>query len=106
MINFNLENFTALLMITCGPALTSIIGCIISFIKTKINNKNNKEELINKFAEVENAIKDRKEYTELKEQYKIALQANRELMEANAKLLTEMTKIAIKTGVENEKESK
>lgn len=105
MINFNLENFTVF-MITCGPALASIIGAIISYIKTKINNKINKEELIEEFSKVENAIKDRKEYNELKEQYKITLQANKELMDANAKLLTAMTKIAIKIGVENEKESK
>lgn len=102
MFNLTLEGITALLL-TCGPALASIIGAVVAYIKTKINNSQALKQMSEKFAACEEAIKDRKEYTELKEQYKMALQQNRELMEANAKLLAQMTKIAIQQGTEQPK---
>lgn len=102
MFSLTLEGITALLL-TCGPALASILGCVISFVKTKIMNNAMIKQMSDKFEACEEAIKDRKEYNELKEQYKMALQMNRDLMETNAKLLAQMTKIAIQQGTEQPK---
>lgn len=102
MFSLTLEGITALI-ITCGPALASVIGAVVAYIKTKINNSQALKLMGEKFAACEEAIKDRKEYNELKEQYKMSLQMNRELMDANAKLLAQMTKIAIQQGTEEPK---
>lgn len=88
-----LETIIAVIM-AAAPALTSIIGIIISVVKMIKEGKNNNKELMNKFEEVREEVMKTKEYEELKAQYASAMQENIELKKLLKEYLTKIDKIA------------
>lgn len=76
-------------VVAAAPAITAIIGCVVTFLK----NKTTCQSVVNKFEEVRQEIFNTKEYSDLKDQLKIAHQENYELKKKLNELLTKIDKI-------------
>jgi hypothetical protein len=87
-----LETIYAVIM-AAAPALTSIIGIIFAVVKGIKTSKTTSTDVINKFEEVRQEIFNTKEYSELKDQLKIAHQENYELKKKLNELLTKIDHI-------------
>lgn len=87
-----LETIYAVIM-AAAPALTSIIGIIFAVVKGIKTSKSTSTDVINKFEEVRQEIFNTKEYSELKDQLKIAHQENYELKKKLNELLTKIDHI-------------
>lgn len=87
-----LETIYAIIM-AAAPALTSIIGIIFAVVKGIKTSKSTSTDVINKFEEVRQEIFNTKEYSELKDQLKIAHQENYELKKKLNELLTKIDHI-------------
>ena len=81
------------LILAAAPSITAIIGIIFAVIKGIKNNKTTSKDILDKFEEVREQVFDTKEYTELKEQLKIAYQENYELKKKINELLTKIDHI-------------
>ena len=81
------------LIIAAAPSITAIIGIIFAVIKGIKNNQTTSKDILDKFEEVREQVFDTKEYTELKEQLKIAYQENYELKKKINELLTKIDHI-------------
>ena len=77
------------IVVAAAPALASIIGIVAAVIK----NKHISSEVVDKFEEVRQEIFNTKEYSDLKDQLKIAHQENYELKKKLNELLTKIDKI-------------
>lgn len=81
------------LIMTCivsvAPALAAIIGIVTAVIKNKAITSG----VIDKFEEVRQEIFNTKEYSELKEQLKLAHKENLELKKKLNELLTKIDKV-------------
>lgn len=77
------------IVVAATPALTAIIGCVVTFIK----NRTTCQGVVDKFEEVRQEIFNTKEYSDLKDQLKIAHQENYELKKKLNELLTKIDKI-------------
>lgn len=77
------------IVVAATPALTAIIGCVITFVKNRTTCKG----VVDKFEEVRQEIFNTKEYSDLKNQLKIAHQENYELKKKLNELLTKIDKI-------------
>lgn len=86
------------LILAAAPSITAIIGIIFAVIKGIKNNKTTSKDILDKFEEVREQVFDTKEYTELKEQLKIAYQENYELKKKINELLTKIDHIQRKEG--------
>ena len=87
-----LETIYAVIM-AAAPALTSIIGIIFAVVKGIKTSKSTSTAVINKFEEVRQEIFNTKEYSELKDQLKLAHQENYELKKKLNELLTKIDHI-------------
>lgn len=87
-----LETIYAIIM-AAAPALTSIIGIIFAVVKGIKTSKTTSTDVINKFEEVRQEIFNTKEYSELKDQLKLAHQENYELKKKLNELLTKIDHI-------------
>lgn len=87
-----LETIYAVIM-AAAPALTSIIGIIFAVVKGIKTSKTTSTDVINKFEEVRQEIFNTKEYSELKDQLKLAHQENYELKKKLNELLTKIDHI-------------
>lgn len=87
-----LEQIYAIIM-AAAPALTSIIGIIFAVVKGIKTSKTTSTDVINKFEEVRQEIFNAKEYSELKDQLKLAHQENYELKKKLNELLTKIDHI-------------
>lgn len=81
------------LIIAAAPSITAIIGIVFAVIKGIKNNQTTSKDILDKFEEVREQVFDTKEYTELKEQLKIAYQENYELKKKINELLTKIDHI-------------
>lgn len=81
------------IIVAAAPSLTAIIGIVAAIVKGIKSNKDTSKEVIDKFEEVRQEIFNTKEYSELKEQLKIAHQENYELKKKLNELLTKIDKI-------------
>ena len=81
------------IIVAAAPSLTAIIGIVTAIVKSIKSNKDTSKEVINKFEEVRQEIINKKEYSELKDQLKIAHQENYELKKKLNELLTKIDKI-------------
>lgn len=81
------------LIVASAPALTAIIGIIFAVVKGIKTSKTTSADVINKFEEVRQEIFNTKEYSELKDQLKIAHQENYELKKKLNELLTKIDHI-------------
>lgn len=81
------------LILAAAPSITAIIGIIFAVIKGIRNNQTTSKDILDKFEEVREQVFDTKEYTELKEQLKIAYQENYELKKKINELLTKIDHI-------------
>lgn len=88
----DLETIYAIIM-AATPALTSIIGIIFAVVKGIKTSKTTSTDVINKFEEVRQEIFNTKEYSELKDQLKLAHQENYELKKKLNELLTKIDHI-------------
>lgn len=88
-----LEIFISIL-VSVAPALTAIIGIIAAVIKLRNSTKNVNKEMIDKFEEVRAEVANTKEYEELKQQYKVSLEQNNELIKKLNELLTKIDHIS------------
>ena len=86
------------LILAAAPAITAIIGIIFAVIKGIKNNQTTSKDILDKFEEVREQVFNTKEYTELKEQLKIAYQENYELKKKINELLTKIDHIQRKEG--------
>lgn len=89
----DLELIIATIM-AAAPALTSIIGIIISVVKMIKEGKTNNKELITKFEEVREEVMKTKEYEELKAQVVEVHKENIELKKLLKEYLTKIDKVA------------
>lgn len=60
------------LIIAAAPSITAIIGIVFAVIKGIRSNQTTSKDILEKFEEVREQVFDTKEYSELKEQLKIA----------------------------------
>ena len=81
------------LILAAAPSITAIIGIIFAVIKGIKNNQTTSKDILDKFEEVREQVFDTKEYSELKEQLKIAYQENYELKKKINELLTKIDHI-------------
>ena len=86
------------LILAAAPSIAAIIGIIFAVIKGIRNNQTTSKDILDKFEEVREQVFDTKEYTELKEQLKIAYQENYELKKKINELLTKIDHIQRKEG--------
>lgn len=86
------------IIVAAAPALTAIIGIIFAVVKGIKTSKSTSTDVINKFEEVRQEIFNTKEYSELKDQLKIAHQENYELKKKLNELLTKIDHIQRKEG--------
>lgn len=86
------------LILAAAPSITAIIGIIFAVVKGIKNNKTTSKDILDKFEEMREQVFDTKEYTELKEQLKIAYQENYELKKKINELLTKIDHIQRKEG--------
>lgn len=89
---FELEQIYAII-IAAAPALTSIIGIVFAVLKNIKKSETTSTDVINKFEEVRQEIFNTKEYSELKDQLRIAHQENYELKKKLNELLTKIDHI-------------
>lgn len=75
-----------------APGIAAVLGCIISYVKSK-NVVNN---MASKFEEVRSTVAKTKEYEELKAQLNTVYNENIELRKKLNQLLTKIDKIARK----------
>lgn len=85
-----------LTLVAAAPAITAIIGIIISVLKLMKANHISSSTLIDKFEEVREEVMNTKEYEDLKAQLAIAHQENIELKKKINELLTILDKISRK----------
>lgn len=76
-------------LVSVAPSLTAVIGCIITFIKSKAIN----QIVVNKFEELKEEVISTKEFNELKSQLLIVHQENIELKKTINELLTKIDKV-------------
>ena len=81
------------LIIAAAPSITAIIGIVFAVIKGIKSNQTTSKDILDKFEEVREQVFNTKEYTELKEQLKIAYQENYELKKKINELLTKIDHI-------------
>ena len=81
------------LIIAAAPSITAIIGIVFAVIKGIRSNQTTSKDILEKFEEVREQVFDTKEYSELKEQLKIAYQENYELKKKINELLTKIDHI-------------
>ena len=86
------------LIIAAAPSITAIIGIVFAVIKGIKNNQTTSKDILDKFEEVREQVFDTKEYSELKEQLKIAYQENYELKKKINELLTKIDHIQREEG--------
>lgn len=86
------------LIVAAAPALTAIIGIIFAVVKGIKTSKSTSKDVIDKFEEVRQEVFNTKEYSELKDQLKIAHQENYELKKKLNELLTKIDRIQRKEG--------
>lgn len=86
------------LIIAAAPSITAIIGIIFAVIKGIKNNQTTSKDILDKFEEVREQVFNTKEYSELKEQLKIAYEENYELKKKINELLTAIDHIQRKEG--------
>ena len=86
------------LVVAAAPSITAIIGIIFAVVKGIKNNNTTSKDILDKFEEMREQVFDTKEYTELKEQLKIAYQENYELKKKINELLTKIDHIQRKEG--------
>lgn len=89
----SLELIIATIM-AAAPALTSVIGIIVSVVKMIREGKNNNKELIKSFDKVYEKVNDTKEYDELKAQVAEVHKENVQLKKLLREYLTKIDKIA------------
>lgn len=88
------------LVVAAAPSITAIIGIIFAVVKGIKNNKTTSKDILDKFEEMREEVMNTKEYTELKEQLKIAYQENYTLKRKINELLTKIDHIQRKEGDE------
>lgn len=88
------------LVVAAAPSITAIIGIIFAVVKGIKNNKTTSKDILDKFEEMREEVMNTKEYTELKEQLKIAYQENYALKRKINELLTKIDHIQRKEGDE------
>ena len=88
----NFEQIMAI-VVAAAPSLTAIIGIIAAVVKGIRSNKATSQDVIDKFEEVRQEIFNTKEYSELKDQLKLAHQENYELKKKINELLTKIDHI-------------
>ena len=88
------------LIIAATPSITAIIGIVFAVIKGIKNNKTTSKDILDKFEEMREEVMNTKEYTELKEQLKIAYQENYVLKRKINELLTKIDHIQRNEGDE------
>ena len=86
------------LIIAAAPSITAIIGIVFAVIKGIKNNHTTSKDILDKFEEVREQVFNTKEYSELKEQLKIAYQENYELKKKINELLTKIDHVQRKEG--------
>lgn len=94
-----LEQILAL-VVAAAPSITAIIGIIFAVVKGIKNNNTTAKDILDKFEEMREEVMNTKEYTELKEQLKIAYQENYALKRKINELLTKIDHIQRKEGDE------
>lgn len=82
-----------LTIVAAAPAITAILGIVLSVFKIIKENKNSSEVLIDKFEEVREEVMKTKEYEDLKDQLAIAYKENLELKLTIKELLTKIDHI-------------
>lgn len=85
-------------VVAAAPALTAIIGIVFAVLKGIKTSTTTSKDIINKFEEVRQEIFNTKEYSELKDQLRIAHQENYELKKKLNELLTKIDHIQRKEG--------
>ena len=80
-------------ILAAAPALTAIIGIIFAVLKGIKTSKTTSTDILNKFEEVRQEIFNTKEYSELKDQLRIAHQENIQLKKKINELLTAIDRI-------------
>ena len=88
------------LVVAAAPSITAIIGIIFAVVKGIKNNKTTSKDILDKFEEMREEVMNTKEYTELKEQLKIAYQENYALKRKINELLTKIDHIQRNEGDE------
>ena len=86
------------LIIAAAPSITAIIGIVFAVIKGIKNNQTTSKDILDKFEEVREQVFNTKEYSELKEQLKIAYQENYELKKKINELLTKIDHVQREEG--------
>ena len=86
------------IIVAAAPSITAIIGIVFAIIKGIKSNKDTSKAVIDKFEEVRQEIFNTKEYSELKDQLKIAHQENIQLKKKLNELLTKIDHIQRKEG--------
>lgn len=81
------------IVVAAAPSLTAIIGIVAAVVKSIRSNKATSQDVINKFEEVRQEIFNTKEYSDIKDQLKLAHQENYELKKKINELLTKIDKI-------------
>ena len=66
-------------IMTCAPALASIIGCVISVIKMQKNNQASLGAVTKEMSALKETVTEKKQYSELRAELRMAHQENREL---------------------------
>lgn len=83
-----------LTLVAAAPAITAILGIVLSVLKLIKANKVSSDTLITKFEEVREEVMNTKEYEDLKAQLTIAHQENIELKKKINELLTVLDKVS------------
>lgn len=81
------------IIVAAAPSITAIIGIVFAIIKGIKSNKDTSKAVIDKFEEVRQEIFNTKEYSELKDQLKIAHQENIQIKKKLNELLTKLDRI-------------
>lgn len=93
-INMEIVDIIVAAVISAAPALSAIIGVIMTFVKMRKNNDISNKEIVEKFELVRNEVMNTKQYEALKQQLLVAHQENRELKKQLNELLTKIDKVA------------
>ena len=81
------------IIVAAAPSLTAIIGIVFAVVRGIKTSKTTSKDVIDKFEEVRQEIFNTKEYSDLKNQLKIAHQENYELKKKINELLTKIDHI-------------
>lgn len=81
------------IVVAAAPSLTAIIGIVAAVVKGIKTSKTTSQQVIDKFEEVRQEIFNTKEYTDLKNQFKLVQAENCELKKKLNLLLTKIDKI-------------